>query len=87
MDLVQKNASLISRVHTFGVGSCADENLIKRCAFAGFGHHYFIYNEEEIEEKVIQSLTKTHLEYQVLTEFKVFDSNQQLIPIEFKQSL
>jgi hypothetical protein len=66
IDLVSKNASLSTRLHTFGVGNGADENLIKRCAFAGFGHHYFIFNEEEIEEKVIQSLTKTHLDYQVL---------------------
>jgi hypothetical protein len=56
-------------VHTFGVGNGADQNLIKRSAFAGFGHHYFIYNESEIEEKVIMSLTNTHLDYQVLTEF------------------
>ena len=74
-------------MHTIGVGSGADEHLIKRCAFAGFGHHYFIYKEEEIEEKVILSLTKTHLDYQVMTEFKVFDADQQLIPIDFKQSL
>lgn len=72
-----------TRLHTFGVGNGADENLIKRCAFAGFGHHYFIYNEEEIEEKVIQSLTKTHLDYQVLSEFKVFDRNNKGIDIDF----
>jgi hypothetical protein len=40
-------------VHTFGLGNGADEHLIKRCSFAGFGHYYFIYNENEIEEKVI----------------------------------
>lgn len=74
MDLVSKNASLNLRVHTFGVGNGADEKLIKSCAFAGFGHHYFIYNENEIEEKVIMSLTKANLDYQVITDIKVFDA-------------
>jgi len=50
-------------VHTFSVGNGADEVLIKRSAFAGFGHHYFIYNEEEIEEKVILALSQTKLDY------------------------
>ena len=63
INLVKKNASLITRVHTFGVGNGADKNLITRCAEEGLGHHYFIYNEDEIEEKVIMSLTKTHLDY------------------------
>ena len=57
---------MTTRVHTFGVGNGADQALIKRSAFAGFGHHYFIYNESEIEEKVIKSLTQTHLDYQVM---------------------
>ena len=55
IDLVKQNCGPLSRikVHTFGVGNGADENLIKGCAFAGFGNHYFIYNDEEIEAKVI----------------------------------
>ena len=63
VDLISKHASLKTRVHTFGVGNGADEHLIKRSAFAGFGHHYFIYNEEEIEEKVILALSNTSLDY------------------------
>ena len=63
VNLIAQKANLTTRVHTFGVGSGADQALIKRSAFAGFGHHYFIYNENEIEEKVIMSLTKTHLDY------------------------
>ena len=63
VDLISKHASLQTRVHTFGVGNGADEHLIKRSAFAGFGHHYFIYNEEEIEEKVILALSNTSLDY------------------------
>ena len=86
INLVKNNASLITRVHIFGVGNGADKNLIIECAEVGFGHHYFIYNEEEIEEKVIMSLTKTHLDYQFLTEFKVFDEKKNHIPIESKQN-
>jgi hypothetical protein len=71
--LIKSKASLGTRVHTFGVGSGADERLIKGSAQAGFGHYYFVYKEEEIEEKVINSLTKTHLEYQVLTNLELFN--------------
>jgi hypothetical protein len=73
VSLVAKHANLTTRVHTFGVGNGADRHLITQCAYQGFGHHYFIYNENEIEEKVIMSLTNTHLDYQVLTELKVFN--------------
>jgi hypothetical protein len=65
------------------VGNGADEALIKRCAFAGFGQYYFIYNESEIEEKVINCLTNTHMDYQVLTKLEVFDENGGSIPITF----
>ena len=71
VDLVQTNANLQQRVHTFGVGSGASEELIKDCAFKGFGHYYFIYNEAQIEEKVVQSLTRTKLNYQVLQNIKI----------------
>lgn len=85
--LISKNASLNTRVHTFGVGNGADEHLITRSAFAGFGHHYFIYNEEEIEEKVILALTKTALDYKVITDFAIFDAAKTRIPVPFEQSL
>lgn len=87
VDLISKNASLNTRVHTFGVGNGADEHLITRSAFAGFGHHYFIYNEEEIEEKVILALTKTALDYKVITDFAIFDAAKTRIPVPFEQSL
>lgn len=40
IDLVKMNCGLGSSVklHTFGVGNGADENLIKGCAFAGMGN-------------------------------------------------
>ena len=60
---MQENANLNQRVHTFGVGNGASEELIKNCAFKGFGHYYFIYEEKQIEEKVVQSLTRTRLNY------------------------
>ena len=53
-------------MHTFGVGHGASEELIKQCAFKGFGHFYFIYNEEEIEERVVSALSKSKLNYQIL---------------------
>jgi len=37
------------KLHTFGIGNGADERLIKGCAFAGIGHFYFIYKDEDIE--------------------------------------
>jgi len=81
--LIAKNASLSTRVHTFGVGNGADERLIKASAYAGFGHHYFIFNENEIEEKVIMSLTNTHLDYQVLSELQIFNDQQQPLEVDF----
>ena len=62
-------------MHTFGVGNGADETLIKNCASKGYGHFYFIFNEEEIEEKVVASLSKTRLNYQVLQSIKLFDKD------------
>ena len=62
------------RLHTFGVGSGASEELIKQCAFKGFGHFYFIYQEEEIEEKVVSALTKTRFNYQILQNVKLYDA-------------
>ena len=73
INLVAKHANQKTRVHTFGIGNGADMHLITQCALKGYGHHYFIYNENEIEEKVIDSLTNTHLDYHLLTELKVFN--------------
>jgi hypothetical protein len=67
------------KLHTFGVGSGADERLIKGCAFAGMGNFNFIYKDEEIEDKVIESLSKTRLEYLLITEAKILDEDDILI--------
>jgi len=67
------------KLHTFGVGNGADENLIKGCAFAGMGHFSFIYRDEEIECKVIESLSKTKLEYLLLTDARILDEDDNLI--------
>ena len=61
------------RVHTFGIGNGASEDLIKNCAFKGFGNYYFIYNEEEIEETVVKSLTRNRMKYSTLNSIKLFD--------------
>jgi len=43
IDLVKNSCTGKSRLHTFGIGSGADERLIKGCAFAGKGNFSFIY--------------------------------------------
>jgi hypothetical protein len=50
-------------VNTFGIGSGADESLIKNSAKAGRGHYTFIHQLHEIETKVIDALTKDFYEY------------------------
>ena len=71
---MQKNANLQQRVHTFGIGNGASEQLIKNCAFKGFGNYYFVYNEAEIEETVVKSLTKMRMKYQTLNSIQLFDA-------------
>jgi len=81
IDLVKQNCGPGStiKLHTFGVGSGADEKLIKGCAFAGMGNFNFIYKDEEIENKVIESLSKTRLEYLLITEARVLDEDDKVI--------
>ena len=81
IDLVKLNCGPGSpiKLHTFGVGSGADERLIKGCAFAGMGNFNFIYKDEEIENKVIESLSKTRLEYLLITEAKILDEDDKVI--------
>ena len=67
------------RVHTFGIGNGASEALIKNCAFKGFGNFYFIYNEDEIEETVVRSLTRNRMKYSTLNSIKLFDQAGQCI--------
>lgn len=61
------------------MGSGADENLIKGCAFAGMGNFSFIYKNEEIEDKVIELMCKTKLEYLIVTQAKIMDEDDNLI--------
>ena len=71
--LVAQNSNLQRRLHTFGVGSGADEKLIRKCASKGFGNFYFIEEMSEIEYKVIDSLTNIQLDYKVLHNITLFD--------------
>ena len=73
VNLVASKSNLNQRLHTFGVGNGASEELIKQCAFKGFGHFNFIYNEQEIEERVVSALTKPRLNYKILQNIKLFD--------------
>jgi hypothetical protein len=43
------------------------------------GNFNFIYKDEEIENKVIESLSKTRLEYLLITEARVLDEDDKLI--------
>jgi von Willebrand factor A domain-containing protein 5 len=62
VNLIRQNNQNCS-VNTFGIGSGADESLIKNSAKAGRGHFTFIYELQEIETKVIEALTKDFYEY------------------------
>lgn len=81
IDLVKENCGPNSNtnVHTFGVGNGADEKLIKGCAYAGCGSFTFIYKPDQIERKVIESLSRTKLEYLVVTEASVLDEDDQVL--------
>ena len=84
VNLVASKCNMQQRVHTFGLGQGASEELIKQCAFKGFGHFSFIYNEEDIEEKVVNALTKTRLGYKVLQNVTLRDSNNSKIESSLK---
>ena len=47
IDLINRNVgNNNTRIHTFGVGSGADQDLVRGVANAGFGSYFFIYNFE-----------------------------------------
>jgi len=75
VNLVAEKCNFHQRLHTFGIGSGASEELIKQCASRGLGQFYFIYNGEEIEECVVAALCKTRLSYLILQKATLFDSN------------
>lgn len=72
VDLIRKN-NQNCQVNTFGIGSGADQFLIRNCAKAGKGHFTFIFKMAEIETKVIDSLTKDFYEYINVKNIRVFD--------------
>lgn len=78
VQLIKKNRGAC-HVHTFGIGVGASTELIKDCARAGFGHYSFIYNLDEIEKKVMESLQKDYLEYLVIREALLLDQNRKII--------
>lgn len=49
-----------SRIHTFGIGREASQELIEEAASAGCGSYHFIIDNQEIEEKVIAALQKNY---------------------------
>ncbi len=82
IELIRQNCSnklSTTKVHTFGVGLCPDENLVVGCAAAGFGGYSFIEKDEEIEDKVISQLSKASLDYLVINEAKILDEDDNLI--------
>jgi hypothetical protein len=77
VELIRQNSQNCS-VNTFGIGSGADEILIKNCAKAGRGHYTFIDKLEEIETKVIDSLTKDFYEYMTVKDIRVYDDKNKV---------
>jgi len=63
------------KLHTFGVGHGASVELIKDAASAGGGHFSFIYNVDEIENKVIEALSKDFVEYLNLKSFDLMSKD------------
>jgi len=43
------------------------------------GNFTFIYRNEEIEGKVIESLSKTKLDYLLITEAKILGENEKIL--------
>lgn len=43
------------------------------------GNFTFIYKNDEIESKVIESLSKTRLDYLIITEAKILDENEEVL--------
>lgn len=57
VDLIDQHAvESNSRIHTFGIGREASQELIEEAAIAGCGSYTFIINNEDIEEHVIAAL-------------------------------
>ena len=77
VNLIRANNQNCS-VNTFGIGSGADENLIKNSAKAGKGHFTFIHQLHEIETKVIEALTKDFYEYLTVKDIRVFDDKSKV---------
>ena len=43
------------------------------------GNFNFIYRHEDIESKVIESLSKTKLDYLLITEAKILGENEEIL--------
>ena len=43
------------------------------------GNFNFIYRNEDIESKVIESLSKTKLDYLLITEAKILGENEEIL--------
>ena len=68
-----------SRVHSFGIGSGASIDLVKESAQAGCGSHFFIYNNNEIEEKVILALQRNFLPIRLIEEVVLVDRDNKIL--------
>lgn len=82
LNLVKANCtSYKSRVklNTFGIGSGADEQLVRGCAVAGCGNFSFIHQPEQIERKVIEQLSKSQIDYLEVREAVILDEDDQIL--------
>ena len=57
LKVIEDNASPSRRLHTFGLGDEVDEKLIKKAAIKGFGHFYLTKELQNLDNKIIDSLT------------------------------
>ena len=87
VNLINKKAlASNTRVHTFGIGSGASTELVKNAALAGCGSYYFIYDNSQIEEKVVLAMQKNYAPVLKVHNIRALDSNGQELEGIFKEN-
>jgi secreted protein with Ig-like and vWFA domain len=74
IDLIKNKASKVnSTVYTFGIGSGADEYLVREAALAGDGAYSLISQNSQIESKVVSALLKIRVPAMRIVSIEGFD--------------
>lgn len=80
IDLIFKEAPKTdSTVHTFGIGSGADEYLVQEAALAGDGSYSMITCNSQIESKVVAAFLKVQVPTMKILSIHGFDANSNEI--------